>query len=160
MGQRFRAPLLAAHPDPGTRRFGGLHRRMRAQIEDRLSRPDRLAEQSGARRRGAGDARHSGARPPCRRHAARDDQRVFDLRSQPAGGAGAHRRGHGADPQGLDRAAALRLAGPALPVPHRLGLAAPVAATLSADLCARHQPRILRVRRASSYRPRRFLRAL
>ena len=40
---------------------------------------------------------------------------TYDL--NPAGGARAHRRGHGADPQGVDGAAAVRLAGPPLPVP-------------------------------------------
>ena len=49
----------------------------------------------------------------------------YDL--NPTRGARAHRRGHGADPQGLDRAAAVRLAGPLFPVPHRVDLAAPAA---------------------------------
>ena len=95
---------------------------------------------------------------PGRRPAARDDQRVADLRPQPAGGARAHRRGHGADPQGVDGAAAVRLAGPPLPVPHGLDLAAPAAAAPSADLRARDQPRVLRVRRAPPPRLRRVLR--
>src|SRR5438034_1110492 len=71
--------------------------------------------------------------------------------------AGAHHRGHGADPQGVDRAAALRLAGPSLPISHCVGLAAAVAAALAADLFARHQPRIVRIRGAPPSRPRGLL---
>ena len=48
---------------------------------------------------------------------------TYDLNPQEV--AGAHRRGDGADPQGVDRAATVRLAGPAFPVPHSVGLAAP-----------------------------------
>ena len=63
---------------------------------------------------------------------------TYDL--NPAGGARAHRRGHGADPQGVDGAAAVRLAGAPLPVPHRLDLAAPAAAAPSADVRAGDEP--------------------
>ena len=38
----------------------------------------------------------------------------------------------------------------AIPVPHRFGLAAAIAAAAAADLFARHQPRILRIRRPPS----------
>ena len=55
---------------------------------------------------------------------------------------------------------AVRLAGPPLPVPHGLHLAAPAAAAASADLRARHQPRVVRVRRAPPPRLRRVLRPL
>ena len=148
LGQRLRAPLLAAHPDAVPDRLGGVHRRPPEADQDRPARPDRPAQQSGARGRGAGDARHPGAGPPGRRAAAGDDERGPDLRPQPAGGARAHRRGHGADPQGVDGAAAVRLAGPPLPVPDRLDLAAPAAAAPSADLRAGDEPRVVRVRRA------------
>ena len=60
----------------------------------------------------------------------------YDL--NPARSARAHRRRHGADPEGLDRAAAVRLAGAVFPVSHRIAVAAP-AATAGADLCAGHQ---------------------
>ena len=158
LGQRLRAPLLAAHPDPVADRLGGVHRRPPQADHDRAARPDRPPQQSGARGRGAGDARHDGAGAPGRRAAARHGQRGHDLRPQPAGGARAHRRGHGADPQGVDGAAAVRLAGPPLPVPHGLDLAAPAAAAASADLRARDEPRVVRVRRAPPPRLRRVLR--
>ena len=160
LGERLRAPLLAAHPDAVADRLGGVHRRPPQADHDRAARPDRPAQQSGAGGRGAGDARHDGAGTPGRRAAARDDERGADLRPQPAGGARAHRRGHGADPQGVDGAAAVRLAGPPLPVPHGLHLAAPAAAAAPADLRAGHEPRVVRVRRAPSPRLRRVLRAV
>ena len=96
---------------------------------------------------------------PGRRPAARHDQRGADLRPESGRGARAHRRGDGADPARVDRAAAVRLAGPALPVPDRLDLAAPAAAAPSADLRAGHEPRVVRVRRAASAGMRRVLRA-
>ena len=49
---------------------------------------------------------------------------------------------------GLDRAAALRLAGTALRIPRHLGMAAPGAEAASADLHVGLQPRIRRVRGA------------
>ena len=49
--------------------------------------------------------------------------------------------GNGADPQSLDRAAALRLARASFPIPHGLGLAAPAATAPSSDLCPRRQSR-------------------
>ena len=128
-------------------------------IDDRVARPDRAAQQSGARGRGAGDARHDGAGAAGRRAAAGHDERGADLRPQPGGGARADRRGDGADPARVDGAAALRLAGPPLPVPDRLHLAAPAAAAASADLRAGHEPRVLRVRRAPPSGVRRVLRA-
>ena len=60
--------------------------------------------------------------------------------------------------QGVDRAAAVRLAGPPFPVPHGVDLAAPAAAAASADLRARHQRRERRVRGAPPARARRLLR--
>ena len=140
LGERLRAPLLSAHPDAVPDRLGGVHRRAPEADQDRAARPDHSAEQSGARGRGARDARHHGAGAAGRRAAARDGERGADLRPQPAGGARADRRGHGADPQGVDGAAAVRLAGPPLPVPDRLDLAAPAAAAPSADVRARDEP--------------------
>src|SRR5207253_2925114 len=52
------------------------------------------------------------------------------------------------------------LAGPPLPVPHGVGLAATVAAALAADLLTRHQSRILRIRSPPPYRARCVLRAV
>ena len=72
----------------------------------------------------------------------------FDL--NPAEGAREDRRGHGADPQGVDRAAAVRLAGPLFPVPHRVGMAAPAAAAAPADLRARHQQGIAAISRRAT----------
>src|SRR5208282_3598477 len=69
-------------------------------------------------------------------------------------------RGHGAVPQGVDGAATLRLAGPSLPIPHGVGLAAAATTAAAADLFTRHQPRVLRTRRAPSHRARRLLRAV
>ena len=99
-----------------------------------------------------------GAGPHRGRPAARHDQRIPQLRPQPARSARTHRRGDGADPQGVDRAAAVRLAGPAFPVPHGVDLAAPAAAAAPDDLRARHQRRGRRLRRAPPDRPRRLLR--
>src|SRR5580700_6466836 len=79
---------------------------------------------------------------------ARHDRRISQLRPQPRRGARAHDRGDGADPQGLDRAAAVRLAGKIFPVSRRRRVAASGHRPASADLCARHQPGILRVRGA------------
>src|SRR5271165_4621255 len=145
---------------PKYRGFGLVHRRPVEEDKDRRPRPDRLAEQSGSGGRGAGHARHPVAGTAHRRDAARHDQRIPDLRPQPGRGARAYYRGHGADPQSMDRAAAFRLAGPPFPFPHGIGLAAPVAAAPAADLFARHEPRILRVRGTPSYRSRRLLRAV
>ena len=72
------------------------------------------------------------------RHAARHHQRIPQLRPQSGGSARAHRRRHGADPEGLERTAAVRLAGAVFPISHRIAVAAP-AATAGADLCAGHQ---------------------
>ena len=60
--------------------------------------------------------------------------------------------------QGVDRAAALRLAGPLFPVPHGIDLAAPARPAAPADLCARGQRRGRRFRRAPPARSRRFVR--
>jgi alkanesulfonate monooxygenase SsuD/methylene tetrahydromethanopterin reductase-like flavin-dependent oxidoreductase (luciferase family) len=57
-----------------------------------------------------------------------------------AGSARAHHRGDRTDPQSLDRAASLRLAGSPFPVPHGLGVAAPDAAAAPADLRPWRQP--------------------
>ena len=157
LGQPVRAPLLAAHPDAVAGGLRHLARRARGQDQDRDARADRAGQQSDPRRRGTGDARYAGAGPHRGRAAARHHQRVPQLRPEPEGGARAHRRGDGADPQGVDRAAAVRLAGAAFPVSHRLDLAAPAAAA-SADLCAGHQRRGRRVRRAPPHRPRRVVR--
>ena len=62
--------------------------------------------------------------------------------------------------QGVDGAAALRLAGPPLPVPDHLDLAASAAAAPSADLRAGHEPGVVRVRRATPTGLRRVLRAV
>ena len=158
LGQRVRAPLLAAHPDAVAGGLRRLSRRAGGQDQDRPARTDRAGQQPDPHRRGTGDARHAGAGAHRGRPAARHHQRIPQLRPEPEGGARAHRRGDGADPQGVDRAAAVRLAGTALPVPHGVDLAAPAASAASADLRARHQRRGRRVRRAPPYRPRRFLR--
>src|SRR5262249_2801197 len=84
----------------------------------------------------------------------------LELRPQSKGIAGTNRRGHGAHPEGVDGAAALRLAGPSFPVPHRLHLAAPVAAAASTHVRARNEPRGVRVRRPSPPGLRRLLRAV
>src|SRR5438067_7952710 len=60
LGQRLRAPLFAAHPDPVAADRRGLHRLARAQHQDRAARADRAAELPGTARRGNGDARHAG----------------------------------------------------------------------------------------------------
>src|SRR6516162_5448303 len=133
LGQRLRAPLFAAHPDPVAADRRGLHRLACARHQDRALGPDRAAEQPGAARRGNGDARHDGRGPADRRHAARHHQRDDDLRPQSRGIAGAHRRGHGADPACLEGAGTLWLAGQAFPLPHRVGVAKAVAAAAAAD---------------------------
>ena len=127
LGQPLRAPLLAAHPDPVAGGFGYLARRAGGQDQDRPARADRAGQQSDPHRRGTGDARHDGAGAHRGRSAARHHQRVPELRPQPEGSARAHRRGDGTDPQGVDRAAAVRLAGAAFPVPHGVDLAAAAA---------------------------------
>ena len=115
---------------PSPRGLRRLPRRAHRADQDRPARADRAAQQPDPRRRGTGDARHAGAGPHRRRAAARHDQRVSELRPQPAGVARAHRRGDGADPEGVDRAAAVRLAGPLFPVPHRVDLAAPASSRI------------------------------
>ena len=158
LGQRLRAPLFAAHPDAVAGGIRHLARRAGGQDQDRAARADRAGQQPDPHRRGTGDARHAGAGAHRGRPAARHHQRVSQLRPEPEGGARAHRRGDGADPEGVDRAAAVRLAGAAFPVPHGVDLAAPAASAASADLRARHQRRSRRIRRAQSARPRRVLR--
>src|SRR5205823_732365 len=81
-----------------------------------------------------------------------------ELRPQPEGIARAHRRGDGADPQGVDRAATLRLARTVFPVPHGIGLAAPAISAAPADLRARHERGSRRICRAPSARDRPLLR--
>ena len=98
LGQRLRAPLLAAHPDAVADRLRRLARRARGHDQDRAARPDRAAQQSGPRGRGAGDARHAGAGAHRRRPAARHHQRVRSPTTSTRGGARADRRGDGADP--------------------------------------------------------------
>ena len=115
-----------------------------------VSNPIRVAEELC-------DARQPRARAHRGRTAARHHQRIPQLRPQPEGGARAHRRGDGADPEGVGRAAAVRLAGTPLPVSHRVDLAASAERT-SADLCSRHQRGGGRIRRAPSHRSRRVLR--
>ena len=91
---------------------------------------DRAGQQPDPGRRGIGDARHDAPGPLRVRPVARHHQRISQLRSEPEGGARAHRRGDGADPEGVERAAAVRLAGALFPVPHRVDLAAPADAAL------------------------------
>ena len=159
LGERVRASLLAPHPHPVADRLGGVPRRAPEEDHDRAARPHRPAQQSGARGRRDRDARHAGAGTSRRRPAARarrTKSMTYDL--NPAEARERTDEGHGADPQGVDGAAAVRLAGPPLPVPDDLHLAAPAAAAASADVLARHQPRVLRVRRAPPPRLRRVLR--
>ena len=75
-------------------------------------------------------------------------ERVRHLRHQPGRVARAVRGGAEADRAGLDRAAAVRLAGPPLRVPQHLDLAAPGPAAAPADLHVRVEPGV----RASSRR--------
>src|SRR5580704_11578969 len=51
LGQRLRAPLFAAHPDPVAADRRGLHRLARAPHQDRAARADCAAEQPGTARR-------------------------------------------------------------------------------------------------------------
>ena len=83
---------------------------------------------------------------------------TYDLNPQEI--PGTDRRGHGADPEGVDRTAALRLAGPPLPLSHGLGVAASAAAAAPANLRARHQPGGGRVRGPQPDRAWRLLRTV
>src|SRR5262249_1608831 len=75
-------------------------------------------------------------------------ERVAELRPESGGVAGADRRGYGADLEGVGGTATVWLAGPPLPVSDRVHLAAPPATAPSSDVCARNEPRGLRVRPA------------
>src|SRR5262249_19656532 len=124
LGERLRASLLSPDPDSGADRLGGVHRGPRPPDHDRRARPDRPAEQPGARGRGDRDARYPRPGPPGGRVATRNDERVPELRPEPERVAGATRRGDGTHPQSVDGTAAVRLAGPPLPVSNRVDLAA------------------------------------
>ena len=158
LDQPVRAPLFAAHPDPVATAVGRLPGEPGRYDQDRAVGSDRAGQQPDPGRRGVGDARHDASGPLRVRSAARHHQRISQLRSEPEGGARAHRRGDGADPQGVERAAAVRLAGALFQVPHRLDLAAAADPALSDHLRARGQRRGGRFRGPAPHRARRLLR--